>query len=39
MLRGLIPAAIVLLVALTSLAVLMLAPELNANPLVFISPG
>lgn len=39
MLRGWIRAAIVVAVAVTGLAVLMFAPELDANPLVFISPG
>ena len=37
--RGWLPAAIFLLVVLSGLVLLMLAPELDANPLVFISPG
>jgi uncharacterized membrane protein len=37
--RGWIPAAIFLLVAVSGLVLLMLAPELDTNPLVFMSPG
>jgi hypothetical protein len=38
-LRGWILAAIFLLVALTGVVLLMLAPELDPNPLAFMSPG
>lgn len=38
-LRGWMRATIIVLIALAGLALLMFAPELNANPLLNIQPG